>query len=70
MYIAIDNSHLTDIANAIRSKNGSTDTYKPREMAEAIATIPTGGEGFSVLIRRPKKVSIGFSFSTETEVTT
>lgn len=45
MYIAIDNSHLTDIANAIRSKNGSADTYKPREMAEAIAAIPTGGSG-------------------------
>ena len=29
------------IANAIREKNGSTETYTPSEMADAIAAIPT-----------------------------
>lgn len=32
----IDNRHLTDIANAIRILNNSQETYKPREMADAI----------------------------------
>lgn len=34
---------LTDIADAIRGKNGSQDTYKPGEMAAAITDIPSGG---------------------------
>ena len=34
---------LTDIANAIRGKNGSPDTYKPSEMPAAITAIPSGG---------------------------
>lgn len=36
---------LTDIADAIRGKNGSSDTYKPSEMADAIDNIPSGGGG-------------------------
>lgn len=36
---------LTDIADAIRAKNGSSDTYTPAEMAEAIAEIETGTSG-------------------------
>lgn len=31
------------IANAIRSKNGSSDTYKISEMAQAITDLPSGG---------------------------
>lgn len=38
----IDPSLLSDIADAIREKNGSSDTYTPAEMAEAIADITTG----------------------------
>lgn len=30
---------LTDIANAIRVKNGKTDTYTVGEMAEAISSL-------------------------------
>lgn len=33
---------FTDIANSIRTKTGTTDTFTPTEMAEAIADIPTG----------------------------
>ena len=32
----INEQHFQDIANAIRQKNGSTETYKPNEMADAI----------------------------------
>ena len=34
---------MTDIADAIRGKNGSQDTYKPSEMPAAITAIPSGG---------------------------
>ena len=36
---------LTNIANAIRGKNGSSDKYKPGQMADAIDNIPAGGTG-------------------------
>ena len=36
---------LTDIANAIRGKNGSSDKYKPGQMADAIDNISAGGTG-------------------------
>lgn len=41
----ITESYLTDIADAIRAKNGSSSTYTPPQMAAAIAAIPTGGGG-------------------------
>lgn len=41
--VTIDDSYFTDIANAIRSKNGETTTYKPNEMAAAISAISSGG---------------------------
>lgn len=37
--VIINDEHLHDIADAIRSKTGSEDMYKPREMAEAIEGI-------------------------------
>ena len=36
---------LTNIANAIRGKNGSSDKYKPGQMADAIDNIPAGSLG-------------------------
>lgn len=41
--VLVQDSSLTAIAEAIRSKNGETTTYKPAEMAPAIQAIPTGG---------------------------
>lgn len=35
--------NLTNIANSIREKTGTEDTYKPSEMATAISSIETGG---------------------------
>lgn len=37
--VLIEEKHLSDIADAIRGKVGSEDTYKPREMAAAIEGI-------------------------------
>lgn len=36
---------IVNIANAIREKNGSTNTYLVSEMGQAIRNIPTGGSG-------------------------
>ena len=41
--VTIDDSYFTDIANAIRGKNGETTTYKPNEMAAAISALSRGG---------------------------
>ena len=38
-----DEQNYQDIADAIRSKLGSSDTFLPSEMADAIESIPTGG---------------------------
>lgn len=38
-----DSDNYTAIANAIRAKNGSADTYTPAQMATAISNIPSGG---------------------------
>lgn len=37
--------HYSDIADAIRAKNGSFDTYTPDQMAQAILDIDGGGGG-------------------------
>lgn len=41
--VVIDNTNLTNIATAIREKNGTQNTYKPSEMAAAIQAISAGG---------------------------
>ena len=41
----IKDATLTNIADAIRAKKSSTDTYTPAEMATAISSIETGGGG-------------------------
>lgn len=45
--VLIDDTNLTNIANAIREKNGTTTTYKPGEMAGAISAIETGGGAYA-----------------------
>ena len=39
--VIVEDSILLSIANAIRSKNGSEEKYKPSEMAQAIAALNT-----------------------------
>ena len=41
--VLVSDSSLSSIADAIREKSGSSNTYKPGEMANAILAIPTGG---------------------------
>lgn len=41
-YVRTDSQNYSDIAVAIRSKNGQTIRYKPYQMADAIAAIPSG----------------------------
>lgn len=43
--VLINETSLSGIADAIRAKNGSSDTYKPSEMAAAIEAIEAGGGG-------------------------
>ena len=40
--VLVSESNLTNIANAIRTKNGSSNTYTPAQMATAIENISTG----------------------------
>ena len=40
--VLVTERNLQDIASAIRSKNGSNDSYRPGDMAAAILAIPTG----------------------------
>ena len=41
--VIVNETNLTNIANAIREKNGETTSYKPSEMAGAILAIQAGG---------------------------
>ena len=43
--VIINDQYLTDIASAIREKNGTENTYKPRKMAAAILELDTSGGG-------------------------
>lgn len=42
--VKTDSQHYTDIASAIREKNGETTLYKPSEMAAAILAIKAGAD--------------------------
>lgn len=41
--VLVTETYLEDIADAIRAKNGLSDTYMPSEMATAISNISSGG---------------------------
>lgn len=43
--VKTNDAYYAAIADAIRAKTGSTDTYTPAQMAAAIQAIQTGGEG-------------------------
>lgn len=43
-----NNQYYQDIADAIRSKNGASSSYKPSEMAPAINALVISGETFSL----------------------
>lgn len=41
--VLVEETSLSNIASAIREKNGGSATYKPGEMAAAISNLPIGG---------------------------
>lgn len=41
--VLVERNSLSDIADSIRAKNGTQNTYKPAQMAAAIDAIPSGG---------------------------
>jgi hypothetical protein len=43
--VIINDKHLTDVADAIREKNGETTQYKPGDMAAAISALTIGAGG-------------------------
>ena len=45
--VLTNNQNYSDIANAIRSKNGSSNVYKPDQMATAISALPIVATGFT-----------------------
>ena len=51
--VTVSQQYLSDIADAIRGKNGSSDTYKPSEMAGAIDDIPVGTTVLKRTVLRP-----------------
>jgi len=44
-----NDTDIQNIADSIRTKNGSSDTYKVSEMARVIQNIPSGGSDWAVL---------------------
>ena len=56
--VLVTESNLHDIANAIRGKNGLTETYTPAEMATAISSIPVTGVILKRGILRPDAVLV------------
>lgn len=63
--VAISDSILTDIADAIRSKNGTENTYKPSQMPDAIEAISGGG----ITPTGTKEISITQNGTTTEDVT-
>lgn len=52
--VLVTRQYLEDIADSIRAKNGTSNTYTPAEMADAITSLPGGsfnwmGEGVEVV---------------------
>ena len=63
--VFIHEQYLTDIADAIRTKLDTEDTYKPSEMAEAIESISGGG----ITPTGTKQISVTQNGTTTEDVT-
>lgn len=66
--VVVSESHLEDIADAIRAKNGTSDTYTPAQMATAISNISGGGSSAPTL--QTKSVSITPSETAQSQTVT
>lgn len=56
--VLVSESNLTNIANAIRAKNESSNTYTPAQMANAILAIQTGVEPWEINITQSANQTI------------
>ena len=65
--IFTDDQNYSDIADAIRAKNGSQATYTPSQMADAIEAISGGGSGASNFVTGT--FTTGSTDSTMAEIT-
>lgn len=54
----IDQTVLTDIANAIRERNGTETTYKPSEMATAVLALDGTKAGAGTTVTLPAKTGV------------
>lgn len=61
--VLVNDASLSAIADAIRGKNGSSDTYTPGEMASAITEIPTGSGGLRTTTLGGPKATLSTLFS-------
>lgn len=60
--ILITDTYMSDIADAIRTKTGSVDTYTPAQMASAISAIETGGGSSSDAFITAMETNKGLSY--------
>lgn len=60
--VIIDDTYLTGIANAIRTKTGGSDTYTPAEMATAIGNLSTASNSALNLRWQSSNTSSGSSY--------
>ena len=58
----IDDANLSNIANAIREKLGTSEEYLPSEMAEKIESISTGSPWVSAMTRASYLFEESFTF--------
>ncbi len=65
----ITEQYLVDIANAIRTKNGSSASYTPAQMAGAISAIESGGTNGDVIINSNVPWSVSVTNPAHTVIT-
>lgn len=60
--VLVEETSLSNIASAIREKNGGSATYKPGEMAAAISNLPTGGgnDNENLIVTRPTNTNVTY----------
>lgn len=63
MNVLVEENSLQAIADAIREKNGSEDTYKPSQMADAVRGIQGGGESDDSVLDYRYASTLGFKAS-------
>ena len=50
--VLVNDASLADIADAIREKNGTEETYKPAEMGDAVRAIESGGGDSETILKQ------------------